>query len=94
MKRTSLTLSVLGVSILGCLALNSTASAASASGGWGPDPCVVVYDYCIVVDGNPEAYCEALYQECLLSGQATSQDHLQAKNNRPPSGREAGPQSG
>ena len=89
MKRSSLALSVFGVSLLGCLAFGSTASA-TVNGGWGPDPCVIVYDYCILVDGNTEAYCQAKYQECLGSGQAAPQNRLHAKNSMPASKPDAG----
>lgn len=54
MKRSSLTLSVFGVAVFGCLAFSSTASAV-ASGTWGPDPCAIDYDYCVAVSGNSEA---------------------------------------
>ena len=63
MKRSSLALSVFGVSVLGCLAFSSTASAVAA-GTWGPDPCAIDYDYCVMVSGNTEAYCESQYIEC------------------------------
>jgi len=67
MKRSSLALSVLGVSIFGCLAFSSTASAA-ASADWGPSTCVVAYDYCVMVSGNTQAYCEAQLEQCEAGG--------------------------
>ena len=90
MKRSSLTLSVFGVAVFGCLAFSSTASAV-ASGTWGPDPCAIDYDYCVAVSGNSEAYCEAQYIECEQQGDGFSQKHQQAIDNLPTSDPEAGP---
>lgn len=83
MKRSSLVLSVIGASVLGCLAFSSTASAV-VPGDWGPDPCVIVYDYCLIVEGHSSAYCLIQEQECKQSGFAPLQNRLHAKNNLPP----------
>lgn len=84
MKRSSLTLSVFGVAVFGCLAFSSTASAVGP-GTWGPDPCAIDYDYCVAVSGNSEAYCEAQYIECEQQGDGFSRGHLPARNNMPTS---------
>ena len=87
MKRSSLTLSVFGVAVFGCLAFSSTASAV-VSGTWGPDPCAIDYDYCVTTSGNSEAYCEAQYIECEQQGDGFSQGHALA--NLPTSEPETG----
>lgn len=86
----STVLSVFGVAVLGCLAFSSTASAVAA-GTWGPDPCAIDYDYCVIVSGNSEAYCEAQYIECEQQGDGFSQEHQPAMKNLPASDPEAVP---
>ena len=64
MKRIRLTLSILVASVLGCAALNGTA--ATAPRYQGAVSCSMQMLYCLGT-GNPEAYCQAQYDQCCAA---------------------------
>ncbi len=61
MKRIRLTLSIFVASVLGCVALNSTAAAAPQYQG--ATSCSTQMLYCLAI-GNTQAYCQAQYDQC------------------------------